>query len=100
MEFERGLLYADFDGSANSLDTVLWQLEGSVDFEPVFNIVGPAVSSPYLFFEPIDWEFETNLDNDFLVYQVTLRPTRAPEPATLGVLGIGLVALRLLRRRR
>jgi PEP-CTERM motif len=35
-----------------------------------------------------------------VVPPVTLTPTRVPEPASLAVLGVGVVALRVVRRRR
>jgi len=104
---EFGRLWADLDGNPSTFDLtmVLWKFMGTAAsgpaVEPSFLIPGSAASSPYLFFEPFDWR-PTGLssNNDFLVYQATINQTRVPEPATLSVLGIGLLALSRLRRRR
>jgi len=98
---EFGQLWADLNGDPSSFNTLLWQFEGNdMDVEPSFLIPGSAATAPYLFFQPFDWKTDRNTNNDFLVYGVTIRQTRVPEPVTIGVLGIGLVALRLPRRKR
>lgn len=97
--FEFGQLWADLDGDPDSLDTVLWQFKGDGPIEPSFLIPGFAANAPYLFFQPLDWETGENDNNDFLVYQAALQPS-VPEPATIGLLGIGLLALGRLRRKR
>jgi hypothetical protein len=101
-DLEFGQLWADMDGNPDTLDTVLWQFMGdSANVEPSFLIPGSAASSPYLFFQPFDWTpGGLNINNDFLVYGATINQTRVPEPATIGILGIGLLALGRLRRKR
>jgi PEP-CTERM motif len=99
--FEYGQLWADLDGDPTSLDTVLWQFRGDGPVEPSFLIPGSAATAPYLFFQPFDWSpGGLSSNNDFLVYQASITQTRVPEPATIGILGIGLLALVRPRRKR
>jgi hypothetical protein len=100
---EFGRLYVSNDGDPLSVDAILWEFQGGFDpIEAVFLIPGSAATAPYLFFEPIDWDAPTtNIDNnDFLVYQATIDRRQVMEPGTLGILGIGLVALGRIRRKR
>ena len=100
---EFGRLYANMDGDPDTIGAVLEEFQGGVDpIEALLFIPASSSTARYLFFEPIDWASPTtNPDNnDFLVYQATIERRRVFEPGTLGVLGIGLVALGRLRRRR
>jgi hypothetical protein len=99
---EFGQLWAGPDENFDSLATeVIWQFMGGGDIELLIEIPASAANAPYLFFQPFDWSpGGLNTNNDFLVYQATINQSQVPEPVTLGVLWIGLVALRLLRRRR
>lgn len=99
-ELERGQLWGDVDG-VPGFNSLLWQFTGDdSNVEPSFSEFGFAENSPYLFFEPVDWFGETNHNNDFLVYQVTIERSTTPEPATLALLGFGLLAMGGLRRKR
>jgi hypothetical protein len=102
---EFGRLYANntLDGDPGTIESILWSFQGGVEpVEPVFFIPASASLSRFLFFEPIDWDDPpSNPDNnDFLVYQATIDRRDAVEPGTLGLLGIGIVALGRARRRR
>jgi PEP-CTERM motif len=100
--FEYGELWADLDGDPTSLDTVLLQFLGNGPVEPTFLVPASAATSPYLFFRPYDWSpGGLNTNNDFLVYAVTIiePPRDTPEPATLSLLAIGVLALGALRRK-
>jgi len=106
-DLEFGRLWADLDGNPDSFDfpidpNPLWKFQGhETNVEPSFDIPDGAASAPFLFFEPIDWRTNgDNTNNDFLVYQVTIEQTRVAEPTAIGLLGIGLLALRRTRRRR
>lgn len=95
---ERGQLFIDFDGLPTTLDAVLLEFEGGGPVEPTFLIPAFAAQAPFLFFRPFDWDEGTNDNNDFLVYQAVLQPS-VPEPATIGLLGLGILALGLRRKR-
>jgi len=99
---EFGQLWASPDANFDSLATeVIWQFMGGGDIELLIEIPASAANAPYLFFQPFDWSpGGLNTNNDFLVYQATIEQTRVLEPGSIGLLGIGLLALGRLRRRR
>ena len=99
--FERGELWKSFNADPGlGFDSVLWSFDPSGGGEPSFLIPASASTSPYLFFRPYDWLNEgTNKNNDFLVYQVVIDRVKTPEPVSLGLLALGLVALSAVRRR-
>jgi hypothetical protein len=99
---ERGLILSSFNASpSDPYDSVLWAFDDTAGVEPNFAILGGAASAPYLFFRPYDWLGEgLNTNNDFLVYKVELERVQTPEPASLTLPAMGLVALGISRRRK
>lgn len=97
-DFERGQLWASAAPIPAFIGTSLLDFAGGGPVEPTFAVSDPT--APYLFFRPFDYRpTGTNDNNDFLVYAVTIERTRVPEPVTLGLLGIGFLALGVRRRR-
>jgi hypothetical protein len=100
---EFGRLSTSPDGDPENLGVTLWEFQGGVDpIEAIFLIPASAATARYLFFEPIDWgATATNPDNnDFLVYQATIDRRQVPEPGTLALFGLGLLAIGRARRKR
>jgi hypothetical protein len=98
-EPERGVLSGSASGDPALSMTALWQFDDSMGNEPSFAIPMAAAMSPYLFFQPFDWTGGGNRNNDFLVYKVEIERVDMPEPASLTLLGLGLLATGLYRRR-
>lgn len=76
---ERGILYADADGVFSTTlgdvgDSVIRTFTGGVDPEEATIPIGATfATAPYLVFEPFDHTGNGARNNDFLVYQATIR---------------------------
>jgi hypothetical protein len=99
-EPERGVLSGSSSGDPALAMSGLWQFDDSAGNEPSFAIPMAAAMSPYLFFQPFDWTGGGHTNNDFLVYKVEIERVDMPEPASLTLLGLGLLATGLYRRRQ
>jgi hypothetical protein len=108
--YERGQMWASdsFPGTTpGSLfgGTALWQFTGIASANLSFSGFTPFNNeSAYLIFEAFDW-LGSSTNNDYLVHYVALDESsnevdQVPEPATLGLLGMGITLWALARRRR